>query len=604
MQKELPRLRAQGAWEPGHCSKWVSRMFLVPKGPGEWRIIIDLRGINDFCRRRYGVRTALRDPAQAAQHGGTHGLHVLNMDLADGFYALGIAPEFRDFFTFRFNGELWRLTGLPMGWSLSPYYLCTLMDVWVRHMRGAHAGKVPARPTARSRKRRMGGARVLPYVDDFLFIAHSLAAALRLRARVEALLTALGMSRNPDKGEWEPTQNLVHLGLRVDLQAGKFFAPEEKLASIAALAKSMMGRAARNRRWLPVKELAALAGKAQFLYLAIPVARYYLREMHDVVATAHSWSAQVKVTNQLQRDLRWWMRVPEERNGADMFTSRMTAVLHTDSSQYGWGGVLNEELEARGFWYGTDREKHITWKELKAVRLSVESFLPLLRGGRVLLHEDNQAVVGVLSNLTSRSPAMMSELRKLWYLLDNNDIWLQPRYIRSAANVWADRLSRELDTDDWLLHPSLFKMLAARWGRPTMDCFASADNRQVERFYARWRCPSAWGVDSLQQPDAAWRQEYNWCNPPWSLLMQVACKLRHSGAAAIVIAPFWPEQPWWPLLEGLATEVQFFAPSPDLFWSGCCGSRSAIGSPRWGVVAFRVPARLPQPSPFRDGCSA
>jgi hypothetical protein len=39
---------------------------------------------------------------------------------------------------------------------------------------------------------------------------------------------------------------------------------------------------------------------------------------------------------------------------------------------------------------------------------------------------------------------MMTELRRLWYL-DTNDIHIRPCYIRSAANVWADTLSRELD---------------------------------------------------------------------------------------------------------------------------------------------------------------
>ena len=52
---------------------------------------------------------------------------------------------------------------------------------------------------------------------------------------------------------------------------------------------------------------------------------------------------------------------------------------------------------------------------------------------------------------------MMVELRKLWYLLDTNDISIRPRYIRSAANIWADALSRELDTSDWKLNPKLFK---------------------------------------------------------------------------------------------------------------------------------------------------
>jgi hypothetical protein len=91
---------------------------------------------------------------------------------------------------------------------------------------------------------------------------------------------------------------------------------------------------------------------------------------------------------------------------------------------------------------------HITWKELKAVRLAVLMFLPHLAGKNVLLNEDNQAVCYILAGLTSRSLAMMTELRKLWLLLDANGISVKARYIRSAANVWADRLSKHLDNDD------------------------------------------------------------------------------------------------------------------------------------------------------------
>jgi hypothetical protein len=60
---------------------------------------------------------------------------------------------------------------------------------------------------------------------------------------------------------------------------------------------------------------------------------------------------------------------------------------------------------------------------------------------------------------------MMEKLRRLWYLLDTNDIHIRPRYIRSAANVWADKLSRELDTEDWQLNPRIFEHLQHRWGR-------------------------------------------------------------------------------------------------------------------------------------------
>jgi hypothetical protein len=51
---------------------------------------------------------------------------------------------------------------------------------------------------------------------------------------------------------------------------------------------------------------------------------------------------------------------------------------------------------------------------------------------------------------------MMDELRKLWELIDTNNISIRARCIRSAANVWADRLSLETNRDDWQLNPRIF----------------------------------------------------------------------------------------------------------------------------------------------------
>jgi hypothetical protein len=48
-------------------------------------------------------------------------------NLQDGFYAMGINPTDRDYFTINIRGQLvYKLTGLPMGWSLSPFYFCTM----------------------------------------------------------------------------------------------------------------------------------------------------------------------------------------------------------------------------------------------------------------------------------------------------------------------------------------------------------------------------------------------------------------------------------------------------------------------------------------------
>jgi hypothetical protein len=121
-------------------------------------------------------------------------------------------------------------------------------------------------------------------MDDFLFLADSYSAASLLRQRVESMLEQLGLLRNPKKGVRTLTQVGDHLGLTVDLNHGKFRAPPEKLLQLAKQPSALLGRAASNARWLPARQLTTIAGKAQFLYLAIAPARFFLRKLHDVLA--------------------------------------------------------------------------------------------------------------------------------------------------------------------------------------------------------------------------------------------------------------------------------------------------------------------------------
>ena len=57
-------------------------------------------------------------------------------------------------------------------------------------------------------------------------------------------------------------------------------------------------------------------------------------------------------------------------------------------------------------------------------------------------------MVKVLTHLTSRSPAMMSELKKLILLTEGNDIRIRTQYIRCAANILADKHIMETNTSD------------------------------------------------------------------------------------------------------------------------------------------------------------
>jgi len=66
---------------------------------------------------------------------------------------------------------------------------------------------------------------------------------------------------------------------------------------------------------------------------------------------------------------------------------------------------------------------------------------------------------------------MMPELKKLFLLTDKKDIKKRTQYIRSAANIWADKLSRETDMSDWQLTRRVFNHLNKTYH--TIDRFDS-----------------------------------------------------------------------------------------------------------------------------------
>ena len=101
-------------------------------------------------------------------------------------------------------------------------------------------------------------------------------------------MLSLGLHIHETKGHHIVTHVGDHMGMTLDFKCGVFRTPIEKLKGIAKLATHLLCRAVANKRWVSVKALASLAGRAQFLHLAIPVANFFLRELHDVVSSAKS----------------------------------------------------------------------------------------------------------------------------------------------------------------------------------------------------------------------------------------------------------------------------------------------------------------------------
>ncbi|KAK3242252.1 hypothetical protein CYMTET_48045 [Cymbomonas tetramitiformis] len=580
LDAEKEGLLENGAWTRATRRSHVSHAFLVPKpGTNKWRLVVDFRWLNQWClKNRVNMETLkkLRRLAKPNEW-------CFNFDLKDGFHALGIHPDFQKFMQFDLQGDLLQCSAVPFGWSDAPRVFCKFVRVMVEALRSPQADRKEIKrlrdgSVVRQRwsvRRRAGGAienanrhsgmRVLPYMDDFLVLVDSQREGFLRREKVQHVLHRLGLQRNEKKGQWDPMQVKIH-----------------------STAKEILFDAARNRRWIPARRLAAFTGLCNSVYLAVPAARLYLRELYFVLAEKRSWGAKVKISRAARVDLEWWARLPvmSRWNERRIRRSPTRAKLHTDSSMMAWGGVLNLKFPARGFWPDEMRDWHITHLELEAVHKTVQAFLKELESKVVRLYCDNQAVVAMLSHFTSRNPDLR-RMRRLWSLLDLHDIELQARYIRSEANVWANNLSRRKDLDDWRFNRKWFEWANEQWGPFTVDRFASEISAQLPRYYAAWKDPRCEGVDSLAYD---WRGENNWVNPPWALLEEVAHKLREEGGAATVVAPYWPGQSWFRELEALATEVVIMPRRRDLFIPSRLGGSELLGPSKRDAVMFFIEA--------------
>ena len=401
--------------------------------------------------------------------------------------------------------------------------------------------------------------RVLPWLDDFaFFLTGTRCQALAARDASFDTLALLGITRNVGKGQPEPSRMLHdHLGYGIDSANMRFLLTTKRERKLRASATAILGCAVRHRRLVGKRQLAGLAGLAQSTHLALPLVRLWLRSTYDDISSRPGWSTQVRLSRQSLTDLRHLTTLRTCKHvGRPITLLPDTAVGWVDAGPRGWGGrLLSRQDRVAGFWSAWEAGKHITFRELRAVRLFLEHYVHSLRGRRLLLWEDNQAVVGILRGFTTRSaePAMRADLEEIIGVLEAESILLSVRYIRSKDNP-ADWWSRVQDKSEWRLHQSVADGLVHRFGVAQIDRFADSSTALLRRFNAAYPCRGAEAVDAFS---VSWEGSHSWINPPWNLVGKALYKLwMEPAASATLLLPVWPTASWWALLQRLMTACE------------------------------------------------
>ena len=180
---------------------------------------------------------------------------------------------------------------------------------------------------------------------------------------------------------------------------------------------------------------------------------------------------------------------------------------------------------------------------------------------------DNTTVVAYIDKQGgTHSHLLLQLVENLFLWFQTQDITLRARHIPGCLNVIADHLSQPNQPimTEWSLHPEVVNLIFRLGGTPVVDRFATVHNMHLPQFMALVPEPRALTIDALSQD---WQGRSMYMFPPFLLLNKVIQKLRTTQTGEVIlIAPWWPSQPWFPHLLRLSVDhlLRFFQYSRDL----------------------------------------
>ncbi|KAH9641145.1 hypothetical protein HF086_013002 [Spodoptera exigua] len=153
-------------------------------------------------------------------------------------------------------------------------------------------------------------------------------------------------------------------------------------------------------------------------------------------------------------------------------------------------------------------------------------------------------------------PYLTEITKTLWQWCEQRNIYVFASYIRSSDNIEADAESRRIHPDiEWELSDTSFRKIVNAFGCPEIDLFASRINTKCSRYISWHRDPDAEAVNAFT---VDWSSCFFYAFPPFSMVLKTLRKILEDKGRGIMVVPFWPTQPWYPLFKSLhSTNINF-----------------------------------------------
>ena len=522
LEEEIQALHRKGAVEPAPPTPgFYSRMFVVTKATGGWRPIIDLSTLNlSVDRTPFRMETS-----QTVLRSVRRNDWMISIELKDAYLQIPIHPASRRYLRFTAGGRTWQFRVLCFGLSTAPQvFTCAMAPV--------------------SGFLHQVGVRMLQYLDDWLILASSREEACWARDQVLSLCQELGIVVNLEKFTLTPSQQITYLGIRIDSQTFRASATPSRIEKFSIVEEFLSSKVQSAKFW------RVLLGHLASLSRLVSNGQLRMRALQLALSRGWDfWDEEVLVLWDLPSwdDLRWWCTEGRLDEGISLALCSPDLMFWSDASNHSWGGTVADRFVS-GFWLEGEASLSINHRELLAVERGLRVLSACLEGRVVAVFSDNTTAVTYLRRQRGTlSPALNAVAQRILRWAEQLNIVLMPQFVPGGNNVVADALSRpnQVIGSEWVLHQEVFNWLRERWP-VTIDLFASSLSHRCFVYFAPVSDPMAAGTDAMLQ---SWDSLQAYAFPPFAMISQVLAKVRASKSLDLtVIAPFWPQRPWFPEL--------------------------------------------------------
>lgn len=343
-------------------------------------------------------------------------------DVKKAFRILPLHPNERHLFVFRWNDEYYVDLAVQMGCASS----CQIFERFSSALEWIGRYKL--------------GLNSVHILDDFLLVSPSREVGqVHLQSFVD-MCADVGVPLAPEK-TFPPDTTMVFVGFEIDTVQEMVRLPQDKLEKCRREIETLL-----SSQKTTLRQLQSVTGLLSFACEVVLPGRAFLRRLFDLTIGVRKPYFRVRLTRGAKEDLNVWLSFLKQYNGRCLFLEQRVFSTHelelfTDASKSGFGAVFGVDW-FKGSWPDWWKQQNITFLELYPIVLAVETWGHNWQNKRLILHTDNQALVPVITNQTSKEPLVMKLVRRLVLVCLRYNLVLSAQHIAGIDNGIADALSR------------------------------------------------------------------------------------------------------------------------------------------------------------------